>query len=389
MTGEQQHDTWRPPRPRPVAVAGVLAVVTVLTALTVWARYASHPTGTLVRVDLAVGLVSVLLAPISLWRPVTGTFALTVLATLSPAATPAATVGVLQVAERRRFPVAVAMAAAGILAHVVQGLWRPPDGISFAWWLALTTVAYAALVGWGALARARRAILMSLRDRARRAEAEQGRRVAEARMLERTRLARDMHDVLAHRLSLLATYAGALEYRPDAPPEQLSRAAGVVRAGVHQALDELREVITLLRDEEADDGYDGASHTLADISRLVEESRSAGATVRVSDEVADPAGLPAATGRTVYRVVQEALTNARRHAPGRTVRVALAGRAGDRLTIEVRNPLPDPAAAAPVTAGTGTGLIGLTERVHLAGGRLDHEVTDGEFRLSAWLPWPA
>ena len=59
-----------------------------------------------------------------------------------------------------------------------------------------------------------------------------------------------MHDVLAHRLSLLATYAGALEYRPDAPPEQLARAAGVVRAGVHQALDELREVIGVLRDDD-------------------------------------------------------------------------------------------------------------------------------------------
>jgi signal transduction histidine kinase len=103
--------------------------------------------------------------------------------------------------------------------------------------------AYAALLGWGALTQARWALVASLRERARRAEAEQGRRVAEARMLERTRIAREMHDVLAHRLSLVATYAGALEYRPDSPPEQLSRAAGVVRAGVHQAFSELREVI--------------------------------------------------------------------------------------------------------------------------------------------------
>src|SRR5207248_4347589 len=71
-------------------------------------------------------------------------------------------------------------------------------------------------------------------------------------MAERTRIAREMHDVLAHRLSLLATYAGAIEYRPDAPPEQVARAAGVVRAGAHQALDELREVITVLREDDGD-----------------------------------------------------------------------------------------------------------------------------------------
>ena len=87
-----------------------------------------------------------------------------------------------------------------------------------------------------------------------------------------------MHDVLAHRLSLLATYAGALEYRPDAPPEQVARAAGVVRAGAHQALDELREVITVLREDDGDgDGDGGAAQRpqpgLADLPRLVEESR--------------------------------------------------------------------------------------------------------------------
>ena len=127
-------------------------------------------------------------------------------------------------------------------------------GLPYGWWLVLLIAAYAALVGWGQLARARRALIASLRERARRAEAEQGRRVAEARTAERTRIAREMHDVLAHRLSLLATYAGALEYRPDAPPEQLARAAGVVRAGVHQALDELREVIGVLREEDHGDG---------------------------------------------------------------------------------------------------------------------------------------
>ncbi|WP_131757824.1 sensor histidine kinase, partial [Actinomadura fibrosa] len=286
--------------------------------------------------------------------------------------------------------------AAGVAAHAVQGLWRPSGGISYGWWLLLITAGYGALAGWGALMRAQRALVASLDERARRAEAEQGRRVAEARMLERTRIAREMHDVLAHRLSLLATYAGALEYRPDAPPEQLARAAGVVRAGVHQALDELRDVILLLRDDGTRDadglgaGVDGArpQPVLADLPRLVEEAREAGDRVELRDEVVDGGGLPPVAGRTAYRVVQEGLTNARKHAAGRPVRVAVEGRPGGRLVVEVRNPLAADG-RGPLVPGAGTGLVGLTERVRLAGGRLDHEAAAGEFRLRASLPWPA
>jgi signal transduction histidine kinase len=274
----------------------------------------------------------------------------------------------------------------------VRALWRPHGGISFGWWLVLMAAAYAATIGWGALVRAQQALVASLRERARRAEAEQGRRVAEARMLERTRIAREMHDVLAHRLSLLATYAGALEYRPDAPPEQLSQAAGVVRTGVHQALEELRDVIMLLRDDESteDDAPAGRPPpALADLPKLVAESQDAGGDVRLDDRVTDPAQLPAATGRTAYRVVQEGLTNARKHAAGQPVRVLLDGRPGATLVIDIRNPLAG-VGAATTTPGTGIGLVGLTERVQLAGGRLDHEVTAGhEFRLHASLPWPA
>src|SRR5690606_7847514 len=145
-------------------------------------------------------------------------------------------------------------------------------------------------------------LLASLRERALRAEAEQGRRVAEARMLERTRIAREMHDVLAHRLSLLATYAGALEYRPDSPPERLSRAAGVVRTGVHQALEELREVIHVLRQEDGD-SLAGPQPLLADVPRLVEESRDAGVTVQLHEAVAGADSLPPSVSRTAYRVV--------------------------------------------------------------------------------------
>src|SRR6185369_6631670 len=102
---------------------------------------------------------------------------------------------------------------------------------------------------------------------------------SEARLAERTLIAREMHDVLAHRLSLLAMYAGAVEYRPDAPPERLAEAAGVLRLGVHQALDELREVIAVLREDDA-----GVVRSLPDVPGLVREAVAAGQTVHLRDE---------------------------------------------------------------------------------------------------------
>jgi len=157
-----------------------------------------------------------------------------------PAATPAATFGTLYVAQRRRFAVAAAVGAAGVVTHAVRGLWRPIGGLPYIWWLILVIVAEAALVGWGQLTQARRALIASLEERARRAD-----------------------------------------------------------------------------------------------------------------------------------------------------QVMLDGRPGEQLRIDIRNPLGGPAAPAAI-AGSGTGLIGLTERVRLAGGELDQQVTPaGEFRLSARLPWPA
>jgi signal transduction histidine kinase len=160
------------------------------------------------------------------------------------------------------------------------------------------TVRIPAVAGWGQQTQARGALIASLQERARRAEAEQGRRIAEARASERTRIAREMHDVLAHRLSLLATYAGAIEYRPDAPPDQVARAAGVVRDGAHQALDELREVITVLRDDDGDgDAVQRPQPGLADLPRLVEESRDAGACVQLDDRIPGRAAVPGAAER--------------------------------------------------------------------------------------------
>lgn len=365
--------------------AGVVVPIGALTAVTIWGQADARTASGLLALDVAAGIAACALLPVLLRWPVPGALALAVLAAFSPAATPAATMATLFVAQRRSFRMAAAIGAAGVVTHAIRGLWRPIGSLPFAWWLVLVVVAEGALVGWGQLSQARRALLDSLRERARRAEAEQARHVAEARAAERALMARDMHDVLAHRLSLLATYAGALEYRPDAPPEQLARAAGVVRTGVHQALEELREVISVLRDDEFPPGR-RPQPGLADLGGLVAESRDAGTPVDVVMRISRPEDLPGAIGRTVYRVVQEGLTNARKHAPGQPVRLLLDGAPGDDLLAELSNP----AGPAGTLTGSGTGLIGLTERVRLAGGELDHAVSaDGDFVLRARLPWPA
>jgi len=353
---------------------------------TAYGEYASATEVWLVVLDVLLGLAGAVLVLALPRRPVKVALLLGVLAGVTPTGTPPASVAMIHIARRRPFPVAAVVAAVSIAAHSLRWLWRPMPGLDLVWWIVLVIVGHAALIGWGALMAAQRALIASLEERARRAEAEQGRRVAEARAAERTRIAREMHDVLAHRLSLLATYAGALEYRPDMPREKVAEAAGVLRSTVHQALNELRDVISLLREDEADP--ERPVPALGEVPALIAESRTAGATVELRDELAEPDTIPAMAGRTAYRVLQEALTNARKHAPGEPVTVALGGRRGERLHIVVSNPLAANGAAS-VIPGAGTGLVGLTERVRLAGGQLDHQVTATAFELRAWLPWPA
>ncbi len=369
------------------AEVGMMVVTVVLVAASMLGEISGGEGLRTLVFDGVVGLVSAALMPLLVRRPTVGAVPLVVLAAVAPTATPGASIVVMHMGWRRPFRPAVAIAALAVAAHLVRWIWRPYPGLSFAWWVVLVVVACAALLGWGMLIRARSALIMSLRERAARAEAEQGRRVAEARVQERAAIAREMHDVLAHRLSLLATYAGALEYRPDAPPERLAEAAGVIRAGVHDALNELRDAITVLRDD--DPGADPGDHpqpTIADIPRLVEECRGAGMRIDF-DRAMD--GTPAPTvGRTAYRVVQEALTNARKHAPGQPVHLRVEGSAGADLQVEVANPVD--ASASSALPGSGTGLVGLTERVRLVDGELDHRLTaDHVFRLRARLPWPA
>jgi signal transduction histidine kinase len=305
----------------------------------------------------------------------------------SAASAGAALVALLTVAVHRPFLVVLRVIAVGLLALPLYLAAQPAEPL-WAELFNLTVVVGGALV-WGMFIRARRQLVFSLRDRAERAETEQRLRVEQARQHERTQIAREMHDVLAHRISLLSLHAGALEFRPDAPPEEIARAAAVIRSSAHQALDDLRDVIGVLRDSPDGDAPERPQPTLPDLPGLIDESRQAGVRVTFDDRVDAPAPVPDALGRNAYRIVQEGLTNARKHAPGATVDVTVAGAPGEGLTIEVRNPLPVGTAALRAIPGTGTGIVGLAERTSLAGGRLEHGRTDGgDYRLWAWLPWP-
>jgi signal transduction histidine kinase len=245
------------------------------------------------------------------------------------------------------------------------------------------------IVGWGLFVRVQRELVRSLRELAARLQAEQRLKVDQARESERLRIASEMHDVLAHRVSLLSLHAGALEFRPDAPPEEVAEAAGVIRATAHAALEELRQVLGVLREGAEDDDPEPPQPTLDQIPALVEESRAAGMRVR-ANIVAPEGPLAAALGRTAYRVVQEGLTNARKHAPGAAVDVAVSASDAGGLVVEVVSRRPvgvAVAASGDRLPGAGTGLIGLAERVALAGGELRHGPdAAGDFVLRATLP---
>ncbi|HSK95509.1 MAG TPA: histidine kinase [Euzebyales bacterium] len=245
---------------------------------------------------------------------------------------------------------------------------------------------YVAATSSGMFVRAQRQLLGSLRDRAQQAEEQQRLRVEEARHLERERLAREMHDVLAHRISLLAVHAGALEIRRSAPAEE-HEAARTIRQSAFQALEDLREVIGMLRHDEATADGQRPQPALTDLPTLVDQSRRAGMSITVDDRLTALPAIPASIGRHVYRVVQEGLTNARKHAPGADVGIVLDAEPGSSLTVEITNVVPAGGTPARIP-GAGTGLIGLRERMHLIGGRLEHGPTvDGGYRLLAWLPW--
>ncbi|WP_217617206.1 histidine kinase [Cellulomonas sp. GbtcB1] len=370
---------------RPVAAAGVGAF-----ALTAEVSQGPVQPTWWVALDAALGVAAVLLLLHRHRHPVAVAAAVVAVSAFSAAAQGAVLVALVALATTRRWR-AVAAVGAGfgaatvvdllLLGEVTTPRVRADLVLAVLVWLACTAT--------GAYLGSRRDLLTALRDRADAAERATAAERDQARTAERTRIARVLHDVLAHRISLVSMHAGVLAYRRDLPPEEQAATAEVVRDNANLALLELRQVLGVLREPAAGAGPDAPQPTLAAVDDLVADARAAGSDVALDLGDATRARLaqvPAAVGRHAYRVVQEAVTNARKHAAGAPVRVRVDVEQ-DRVVVEVRNGA-RPAGAPPAPPGSGMGLVGVDERVRQVGGRLEHGPdASGGYRLRAELPW--
>jgi signal transduction histidine kinase len=339
------------------------------------------------------------------WLPVGGVFAGT------------AVLGVLLLLFRRRAPLipfVVSVFLAAVSTAVAIGIlltcyavaryiadWRiriaagvvAAIAVTQAWGIDSANEAFASLGGaavvvllpgaLGAWARTRSDLVAALTERAERAEAERELMAREAVLNERTRIAREMHDAVGHRVSLMVLQAGAIEMAA-ADRDRVEQLACNVQSAGRQALEELRQMVGVLRGGDVDDEAPlGPQPGLEDLTALVAHARQAGMTVELH-QADGAASADPLIGRAAYRIVQEALTNAGKHAPGAAVSVDVE-RHPDDLLIRVVNGAP----AAPVgpAPGGGYGLVGLGERVRTLGGQLRAEPRlDGGFGVEAVLP---
>ncbi|WP_203861126.1 sensor histidine kinase [Plantactinospora mayteni] len=284
--------------------------------------------------------------------------------------------------ERRSGPAALVFAGIGLGGTVLNlGLLGIDAEV---WFLLAGTLLVGGVFPWlvGRYHRQHRALVLAGWEQADLLEREQRGAAERVRMRERARIAQDMHDSLGHDLSLIALRAGALEVAADLD-EGHRRAAGELRASVALATDRLRQVIGVLRDDAEPAPTRPPGERVDD---LVARARAAGMAVRLLVEGECPAAgdSPSMAERAVCSVVREALTNATRHAPGAAVTVAVR-RGVERVSVRVGNDRP-PAGPLPGVRGAGSGLVGLRERVRLAGGTLRAGPASGGFEVYAELP---
>ncbi|MGS2647771.1 histidine kinase [Streptosporangium sp. LJ11] len=297
----------------------------------------------------------------------------------SPGLLVAVTSYVVATTCRRRSHLAIYAMFASLLFVV------PPPGAALA-----SSLGGVALFVWlpmalGLWATAREQVLEGLRERADRLEGEQFVRTERARAQERARIARDMHDVVAHRVSLMVLHAGALEI--NAVEHDTATRAELIRTTGVEALTQLRAVLGVLNGSSAEHPRPAGDPlverpSLAELDRLLDRSRSAGVPVERRDE-GTARTLPAMVEHAAYRVVQEALTNVHKHAGAVATRVTVRF-LPSALEVTVGNA---PGGDGRVLPGGGFGLVGLRERVELLGGEFTaRRGADGDFLVRAWLP---
>ncbi len=267
-----------------------------------------------------------------------------------------------------------------IVPPLLRGGWSftgAAEQYAFAAMALFIAAALALLLGWTSGALMRIAIRARQNRRAQqRAEQETA---AEA---ERTRIARDMHDVVAHSLAVVIAQADGARYAAAADPDAATAALGTISTTARAALSDVRMLLTQLRHTQAD----GPQPTLADLEQLYAQVRAAGVPLQIDIDPAPRAEVPASLQLAVYRIVQEALTNALRHGAGGPVQVALAWHP-DRVELTIRNAVLSDPAPPPAEAPRGHGLIGMRERAQLVGGAVEaHPDGAGGFVVRATLP---
>ncbi|WP_460934944.1 sensor histidine kinase [Phycicoccus ginsengisoli] len=382
-------ETWR------ILAAGTSSALLFALVVAGSTSVGRTPPGWLTALDVALGVVSLVLLPLRRRFPLPVAVLLACFMFVSICSVGAASIALISLCTHRRWlPVAVT-AVPSVLAGLSYEQIRPTSNGSGLWEtvtnIVIGVLMYAVCVAIGYYVGARRALLASLRERVETAEREQASRVAEARATERARIAREMHDVLAHRISLVAMHSGALAFRDDLGREEVAQAATVIRDNAHLALSELRDVLGVLRLTDGEDlGVEQPERpqpTLSDLEELIGEARAAGSRIDAELDLEHAGGIPDSLSRNAFRIVQEVVTNARKHAPDEPLALAVRAVPGDGVGITARNGIPAED-GRPALPRSGMGLAGLTERAVLSGGTLTFGVDRrGDFVVTARLPW--
>ncbi len=412
LTFEQLGDGARPPWWRTlllVVPVSLLSLVSLVFSPIGAAAGASDQADGATIIAFLIGLLLGVGGPIALFWRHRIPFMLTVVAALLPLVLPVgnllALVALASLLGRRRGPAVwatsalVAATSTWVViadavtqpraASVIKSILGPTNGdpqaqVDVSPW-AVATVILVGLglsVGAGFLMRLRRQNLTVTSEVASEREASEQLGDEVARRQERERIAREVHDAMGHRLSLLNLHAGALEMNAT-DDSRLQQSASLVRQSAGEAMHDLRGLLQVLREPL---GEDPPVIPLARLTEVVRDSFGAGQVVSSSIFVSEAERADPQLSRAVYRIVQEVLTNARKHAPGQPVTLTVEGGPATGVVIEARNPFVGGVSGPP---GSSRGLKGIAERADLLGGHLRFGLDEGGrvFRVRVELPW--
>jgi signal transduction histidine kinase len=283
-------------------------------------------------------------------------------------------------ADRRTSRIALGLVAGGLSVAAITAVGGPGLGSA-------VTGAALTLIGWlaGENMKARRAYTRGVAERAAGREREREARIHRAAADERMRIARELHDVVAHTMSVIAVRSGVARAVLDSRPEEAGEALAIIEQTSRQALQEMRHLVGVLRqgeDPALGPADLGPAPGLADLTPLLEQVAQAGVTVTL-DQEGRPRPLPPGIDLSAYRIIQEGLTNVVRHGGGGRARLRIRYQPAD-VEIEITNPVT--ANAGPTNGEGGHGLVGMRERVALYGGELRAGPTPEGFQVLARLP---